>query len=221
MRYNRSPKNINFDLTSIGWPAQYNNAVPDIARTPPTPCVFQFADNIMCTQGQSFIQDRNTQINFTPSLTLVRGRHTLKLGFQFEVGRDNYAQTNVASGAFAFCGSGPACFTGFSFADFLLGYADNPSNVENHFFGQAVVPALIAAQQIYRGFYADDTYHVTNKLTLNLGLRYDLQGPWSERFNRLSFFDPNAQNWLSNPTATAGLTNVPGLPGIRGDRLSG
>jgi hypothetical protein len=215
--YNRSPKNINFDLTSIGWPTQYNNAVPSIARTPPTPCVLNFADNIMCTQGQSFIQDRNTQINLTPSVTLVRGRHTLKLGFQFEVGRDNYAQTNVASGAFAFCGSGQACFTGFSFADFLLGYADNPSNVENHFFGQAVVPALIAGQQLYRGFYADDTYHVTRKLTLNLGLRYDLQGPWSERFNRLSFFDPNAQNWLSNPASTAGLTNVPGLPGIRGD----
>src|SRR6202790_342280 len=136
--YNRAPKNTGFDLTSIGWPAQYNNAVPSIARTPPTPCVLNFADNIMCTQGQSFIQDRNTQINLTPSVTLVRGRHTLKLGFQLEVGRDNYAQTNVASGAFAFCGSGQACFTGFSFADFLLGYADNPSNVENHFFGQAV-----------------------------------------------------------------------------------
>jgi len=176
-----------------------------------------FADNIMCTQGQSFIQDLNTQFNLTPSITMVRGRHTLKLGFQLEIGRDNYAQTNVASGSFAFCGSGQACFTGLSFADFLLGYADNPSNVENHFFGQAVVPALIAGQQIYRGFYADDTYHVTNKLTLNLGLRYDLQGPWSERFNRLSYFDPTAQNWLSNPAANAGLAGVPGLPGVRGD----
>jgi hypothetical protein len=215
--YNRAPINTGFDLTSIGWPAQYNAAVPSIARTPPTPCVLNFADNIMCTQGQSFIQDRNTQINFTPSVTLVRGRHTLKLGFQLEVGRDNYAQTNVASGAFAFCGSGQACFTGFSFADFLLGYADNPSNVENHFFGQAVVPALVAGQQIYKGFYADDTYRVTNKLTLNLGLRYDLQGPWSERFNRLSYFDPSAQNWLSNPSSTAGLANVPGLAGVRGD----
>jgi hypothetical protein len=214
--YNRAPKNVNFDLTSIGWPAQYNSAVPTIARTPPTPCVLNFADNIMCTQGQSFIQDRNTQFNLTPSVTLVRGRHNVKLGFQLEIGRDNYAQTNVASGAFAFCGSGQACFSGFSFADFLLGFADNPSNVENHFFGQAVVPALIAGQQVYRGFYADDTYHVTNKLTLNLGLRYDLQGPWSERFNRLSYFNPTAQNWLSNPSA-AGLAGVPGLPGIRGD----
>jgi Carboxypeptidase regulatory-like domain/TonB dependent receptor-like, beta-barrel len=215
--YNRSPKNSGFDLTAIGWPAAYNTAVPSIARTPPTPCVLNFADNIMCTQGQSFIQDRNTQFNLTPSVTLVRGRHTLKLGFQFELGRDNYAQTNVASGAFAFCGSGQACFTGVSFADFLLGYADNPSNVENHFFGQAVVPALIAGQQVYRAFYADDTYHLTNKLTLNLGLRYDLQGPWSERFDRLSYFDPTAVNWLSSPASTAGLAGVPGLPGTRGD----
>ncbi len=215
--YNRSPKNSGFDLTTIGWPAQYNDAVPSISRTPPTPCILNFADNIMCTQGQSFIQDRNTQFNFSPSVTLVRGRHTLKLGFQLEIGRDNYAQTNVASGAFAFCGSGLQCFTGFSFADFLLGYADNPSNVENHFFGQAVVPALVAGQQIYKGFYADDTYHVTNKLTLNLGMRYDLQGPWSERFNRQSYFDPAAQSWLADPAVTAGLAGVPGLPGLRGD----
>jgi Carboxypeptidase regulatory-like domain/TonB dependent receptor len=215
--YNRSPKNSGFDLTTLGWPAQYNAAVPSIARTPPTPCVFNFADNIMCTQGQSFIQDRNTQLNFSPSITLVRGHHTLKLGAQFELGRDNYAQTNVASGSFAFCGSGLSCFTGFSFADFLLGYADNPSSVENHFFGQAVVPALVAGQQFYRAFYADDTFRVTNKLTLNLGVRYDLQGPWTERFNRQSYFDSTAQSWLSNPAATAGLTNVPGLPGLRGD----
>jgi hypothetical protein len=221
-RYNRSPKNAGFDLTTIFWPAQYNSAVPSGARTPPTPCILNFADNITCTQGQSFIQDRNTQFNFSPNITLVRGRHTLKFGFQLEIGRDNYAQTNVGSGAFAFCGSGLPCFTSFSLADFMLGYADNPSSVENHFFGQAVVPALVAGQQIYRGFYGDDTYHLTSKLTLNLGLRYDLQGPWSERFNRQSFFDQTAQSWLANPSAATagvvnGVVNAPGLPGLRGD----
>jgi hypothetical protein len=214
--YNRSPNNAGFDLTSIGWPAQFNTVIPSIARTPPTPCVLDYADNVMCSQGQSFIQDRNTQFDIGPYLPLVRGRHSLKIGYQFEVGRDNYAQTNVASGSFAFCGSGLSCFTGNGFADFLLGYADNPSNVENHFFGQAVVPALIAGQQIYNAFYADDTFRVNNKLTLNLGLRYDLQGPWSERFNRLSTFNPASPSWLSNPGA-AGLPDVPGLAGLKGD----
>jgi hypothetical protein len=214
--YNRSPNNAGFDLTKIGWPASFNTVIPSIARTPPTPCVLDYADNVMCSQGQSFIQDRNTQFDIGPNLTLVRGRHSLKVGYQFEVGRDNYAQTNVASGSFAFCGSGLACFSGNGFADFLLGYADNPSNVENHFFGQTVVPALIAGQQIYNAFYADDTFRVNNKLTLNLGIRYDLQGPWSERFNRLSYFNPASPSWLANPGA-AGLPDVPGLPGLKGD----
>jgi hypothetical protein len=203
--YNRNPKNAGFDLTTIGWPASYNSVVPDEMRTPPTPCVANFADNIMCTQGQSFIQDRNTQYYLSPSISMLRGRHQFHFGFQFEVGRDNYAQSNIASGSFDFCISGQACFTalpgvpgtGSSFADFLLGYADNFNNFENHFFAQAVVPAFTAGQQIYQAFYLEDSWHTTKKLTLNLGLRYDLQGPWSERFNRLSYFDPTAMNYLT------------------------
>jgi hypothetical protein len=203
--YDRNPTNAGFDLTTIGWPASYNAAVPSALRTPPTPCVANFADNIMCTQGQSFIEDRNTQYYLSPSLAMLRGHHQFHLGLQFQVGRDDYAQSNVATGAFDFCVSGQACFTalpgvpgtGFSFADFLLGYADNFNNLENHFFAQAVVPAFTAGQQIYRALYFDDSWRATRRLTLNLGLRYDLQGPWSERFNRLSYFDPNATNYLT------------------------
>jgi len=217
-RYNRSPENSGFDLTTIGWPASYNSVVPAEMRTPPTPCVANFADNIMCTQGQSFIQDRNTQFYLSPSMSMMRGRHQYHWGFQFEVGRDNYAQSNIASGSFDFCVSGQACFTslpgvsgtGFSFADFLLGYADNFNNLENHFFAQAVVPDFTAGQQIYRALYFDDSWHATNGLTLNLGLRYDLQGPWSERFNRLSYFDPAATNYLTQFLPA-------GSPPVKGD----
>jgi carboxypeptidase family protein len=208
-KYNRNPKNAGFDLTSIGWPSTYNASVPANMRTPPTPCVANITDNIMCTQGQSFIQDRNTQYNISPSLTLMRGRHRYHLGIQFEAGYDNYAQTNVASGAFDFCAPSQACFTGFSFADFLLGYADNFSNFENHFFAQAVVPDFTAGKQVYRAFYFDDAWHATNKLTVSLGLRYELQGPWSERYNRLSYFDPNASNYL-NQFLPAGSPTVKG-----------
>ena len=204
-RYNRSPENSGFDLTKIGWPVSYNEAVPAVMRTPPTPCVANFADSIMCTQGQSYIQDRNTQYSLSPSVSMLRGHHQYQLGFQLEIGRDNYTQSNIASGAFNFCSPGQACFTslpgvsgtGFSFADFLLGYAGNFNNFENHFFAQAVVPAFTAGQQIYRAFYFGDFWHATSRLTLNLGLRYDLQGPWSERFNRLSYFVPTATNFLT------------------------
>ena len=216
--YNRNPKNADFDLTTIGWPESYNLAIPAEMRTPPTPCVANFADNIMCTQGQSFIQDRNTQFYLSPSISILRGHQQFHFGFQFEVGRDDYAQSNVASGAFDFCVSGQACFTGlpgvpgtgFSFADFLLGYADNFNNLENHFFAQAVIPAFTAGQQIYRAWYLDDSWHATTRLTINLGLRYDLQGPWSERFNRLSYFDPAATNYLTQYLPA-------GSPPVKGD----
>lgn len=209
-KYNRTPRNAGFDLTSIGWPASYNATVPALMRTPPTPCVANTTDAIMCSQGQSFIQDRNTQYNLGPSITLMRGHHRYRLGFQLEVGYDNYAQTNVASGAFDFCAPTQACFSGFPFADFLLGYADNFSNFENHFFAQAVVPDFTAAKQVYRAPYFDDTWRVSNHLTLNLGLRYELQGPWSERLNRLSYFDPNAASYLNAFLPT-------GSPTVRGD----
>jgi hypothetical protein len=208
--YLRTPKNTNFDLTSIGWPASYNAVIPQLMRTPPTPCVASFADNIMCTQGQSFIQDRDTQYNVSPSLTLMRGRHLYRFGLQFEVSYDDAAQTNVASGAFDFCGIGAPCFTGMPFADFLLGYADNFRNVNNHFSAQAVVPAFTAGKQVYRALYFNDTWHVTDSLAINLGLRYELQGPWSERYNRLSYFDPRAPSYMNQFLP-------PGSPTVSGD----
>ncbi len=208
-KYNRSPKNAEFDLTSIGWPAAYNSAVPSIMRTPPTPCVANFADNVMCTQGQSFIQDRDTQYNLSPGVTLMRGHHRYHFGGQYEAGYDNYAQTNVASGAFDFCASSQPCFSGFPFADFLLGYADNYSNFENHFFAQAVVPAFTAGKQTYSALYFNDTWHAAERLTLNLGLRYELQSPWTERFDRLSYFDPGAPSYI-NQYLPAGSPTVMG-----------
>jgi len=208
--YLRSPKNAGFDLTLIGWPVGYNTAIPSMMRTPPTPCVASFADNIMCSQGQSFIKDRNTQYNVSPSLTLVRGRHLYHTGVQFEVSYDNAAQTNVASGAFDFCGIGEPCFSGFPMADFLLGYADNFSNVTNHYSAQAVVPAFTAGKQVYRAFYLTHTWRVTDTLSMNIGFRYELQGPWSERFNRLSYFDPHAISYINQFL-------TPGSPPVMGD----
>jgi hypothetical protein len=203
--YLRTPKNAHFDLASIGWPTGYDDSIPAEMRTPPTPCVASFADNIMCSQGQSFIRDRDTQYNLSPSLTLVRGHHLYHSGFQLEVSYDDAAQTNVASGAFDFCGVGEPCFSGVSMADFLLGYADNFSNVNNHFSAQAVVPAFTAGKQVYRAFHFNDTWRVTDALSVNLGLRYELPGPWSERSNRLSYFDPDAPSYINQYLAAGSV----------------
>ena len=73
-------------------------------RTPPTPA-FPFPNDVGKSQGNSAIGDHNTQYNISPALTMIRGKHTLQAGAQFEIGLDNYFQTNIASGAFAFGGN--------------------------------------------------------------------------------------------------------------------
>ena len=200
--YARAPILTGYDLKQLGWPASYNTP-PPVMRTPPTPA-FPFNNDVGKSQGNSAIGDHNTQYNVTPALTMIRGKHTFQVGGQYELGLDNYFQTNIASGAFAFSGSwttntgaptktNPAT-GGFAFADFLLGLSQNQGSFVNQTEGVAQVPAQTAGRQTYRAFYFNDTWRVSNKLTLNLGLRYELQGGWSDRYNRLTFFDPTVVN---------------------------
>ena len=195
--YARAPKLSGFDLTTLGWPSTYNSP-PDSMRTPPTPA-FPFPNDVGKSQGNSAIGDHNTQFNLTPALTMIRGKHTIQTGAQFELGLDNYFQTNIASGAFAFGGNWTTSAAGisnpnFAFADFLLGLSQNQGSFINQTEGVAQVPAQTAGKQWYRALYVNDTWRLTNKLTVNLGLRYELQGTWSDRFNRLSYWDPTATN---------------------------
>jgi Carboxypeptidase regulatory-like domain len=198
--YLRSPTNSSFDLTQYGWPSSYNVAVPAAGRSPFTPCFTPEDQTVTCSQGQSFITDHDTQWALSPNLTWIKGRHTMLFGGQLVVTYDNYAQTNIASGAFAFNGSwtqsNPVAggTGGSSFADFLLGYGLNQSTVFNHNFGETQIPALVAQKEVYRGFFWGDTWRALSKLTISYGLRYDLAGPWSERHDFISYWDPSATN---------------------------
>ncbi|MFZ0817922.1 MAG: carboxypeptidase-like regulatory domain-containing protein [Candidatus Sulfotelmatobacter sp.] len=214
--YLRAPILSGFDLTSLGWSSAYNSPAPAI-RTPPTPA-FPFPNDVGRSQGNSAIGDHNTQYNISPQLTMIRGKHTIQAGGQYELGLDNYYQTNIASGAFGFGGvwtssTGGATnlvtSTQAAFADFLLGLSENQGTFVNQTEGAAQVPALTAGKQTYRALYLDDTWHVRSKLTLNVGLRYELPGTWSERYSRLSYWDPNATNATVTGCSGAG-TVCPG-----------
>jgi hypothetical protein len=146
--------------------------------------------------------------SFAPSLTKIKGRHTLKMGGELRVLRNMYYQSNSPSGEYDFnngmtsVNSLTASPTGNSFASFLLGYGSG---------GSVTTPSFMAEQLISRGMYFGDTFQATRKLTLNLGLRYDLQGNWSERFDRQVVLLPNATSPLSS--AVSALTNpVTGQP---------
>src|SRR5438309_5920691 len=201
--YLRLPINAGFDMTQEFWPASYNSPVPSTERTPLTPC-FGVSDSLVtCSQGQSAIHDLNTQWNLSPQITMIRGRHTFVWGGQLEMGYDNYLQTNTGGGLVSFNGSWTQSFArnftgaagGSDFADFLLGYGLGAGAAfGNQTTGSLVVSGPVSGKQTYRSLYFGDTWHATSKLTLNLGLRYDLQGPWSERFDKMTYFNPSVTN---------------------------
>jgi hypothetical protein len=221
-RYNyvRDPKDSNFDMTLEGWPAAYNPIVPNVERTPMTPCFANSDPLISCSQGQSAINDWDTQYNLSPQFTKIIGRHTLAFGFQVEESFDNYLQTNTGGGLISFNGSWTAPLAsnagvllnggvnGNDYADFLLGYGLGAGAAfGNQTTGSLVVSAPVASKENYRGFYVGDTWHYTSKLTFNLGLRYELAGPYTERFNRLTYFNPTATNAaVTGCNGTAGST---------------
>jgi hypothetical protein len=223
--YLRTPKNSGFDFSTIDWPTAFNTELPSSERTPPTMVIQGESDDLSSSQGQSYIVDHDTQYWVSPTITLVRGRHTIQGGYQQEITLDDYAQSNIISGCIGFGGSftedyfglpgNPAPPTGipagngnqFGLADYLLGWGGSAGQqTGNHFFGTAVIPNLVLGKQTMTAFFANDTVHATSKLTLNLGLRYEYQSPWSERHNRQSYFDPTAVD----PIAAAAVGTVGG-----------
>jgi hypothetical protein len=212
--YLRTPINDNFDVTKECYPAAYNSEVPDIERTPLTPALGIDDPTVSATQGQSAISDHDTQYNLSPSVSWVHGAHTFVFGTQFELSLDNYLQTNTGGGLIAFNGTWTEDqaeglgnpLNGRDFADFLLGYGLGPGTpLSNQVSGSAIISAPIAGRMFYQGYYAGDTWKVTRKLTLNLGIRWDLPGQWTDRFNRLSYVNPGATNGtVTGCSGTAG-----------------
>jgi hypothetical protein len=142
------------------------------------------------------------------SLTKVSGGHTMKFGFEGRMLRVNVWEARSA-GTFNFranetAGPNPTsagATIGNGFASFLLGFgAPNDVLIQNW--------KNVAANSFYWAGYAQDDWRVNSRLTLNLGLRYDIDVPRTERFNRMNFFDPEARSPL------AGV--VSGFPDLKG-----
>lgn len=124
-------------------------------------------------------------------LTIVRGKHNFRVGFEHRRYYTNAFGRGNESGTFNFSPNQTALpgfqnQTGHSFASFLMGAASGTNrSIVSSFFGQRWRSA---------GFYFQDDWKATRRLTLNLGIRWEVIGGWSEVAGRTANFDPTVPN---------------------------
>jgi len=182
----------------------------------PSDLGFQYAPTLASAAGPPFIQiggyasvgdpitgPRNTFQNtfdLSGSLSWVHGRHELKFGGGYRRDQINALQGIASNGFFVFenfpYSDGFASFLSGNPVVFLQGGGNFSREIRDR--------ALDA--------YGQDTYKITSNLTLNLGLRYELPFPSTERHNEVNLFVPGAQSKIM-PNAPAGLL-YPGDPGV-------
>jgi hypothetical protein len=146
-------------------------------------------------------KNRGSQENWTYELTdsvsYLHGRHEWKFGYEYHRGRtfqdpldDSYAQGKFNYSTLETADPQNPSKTGYAFASFLLGDVDsgrrdfNTKGVNNLFR--------------YHALYAQDNFKITPKLTLNLGVRYELFIPRTDTNLTLSTFDPDIPNPAAN-----------------------
>lgn len=191
-----------FNLSSLNLPSQFVSSV--VQQFP----VFNIGDVTGTSNGgDSFTQFQPRNIWATlGSVAWQRGKHSLKFGGDWRVLDFNEGQNSSASGTFGFSRAftqGPnaaqsSATSGYGVASFLLGDASGGSI-------NAINP--ISTQGLYFAAYMQDDWKVTDKLTINLGLRWDVGIGDREKYNRLAYFDPA----YPSPLGT-----VPGLPNLSG-----
>jgi hypothetical protein len=156
------------------------------------------------TQGYTRFGDDIASDNYFNTITLldnltwIKGKHTIKIGVETQAHRDNYRNFGSGGGDFFFSsletGLPGVANSGNSFASFLLGAVDHGSS----YFRSS----LPGGRYKYIGGYFDDTFKVNTKLTVDLGLRYEVQIPVSDVLGRVSYLNSSVPN--------PGAGNLPG-----------
>jgi hypothetical protein len=136
--------------------------------------------------GQYTIKQKTLQIS--DSVTWLRNAHTFKFGGTL-MRRNLYQQRSQFGKGFYFFRDSFGFQTGFS------GYEVSDMLIGKTIFTTSAVPGYVPRDTVSweNALYAQDDWHLNPKLTLNLGLRWDLLTPYYEKNNRMANFDPATQ----------------------------
>ncbi len=133
----------------------------------------------------NYQRDISNEFNYAGNLTWTRGSHTLKGGFNLTRYQQNTPGpvTGLRRGSFNFRGD----FTGQAFADLLLGYPFTASRV--------VGKGVETGRSWWHGYFFQDDWRVSRRLTLNFGLRYEYISPLVDNLDRRSTFWPLSNDY--------------------------
>lgn len=218
---NYNPHGVSDPLAKLGFPSYLNSngfiGVPATFIDMYAPAAFT---NIGNDPFQNMLLGQDTG-QLAAILDKVHGRHEIKFGFDGRIHQINYIQTNGPNGFFDFaadgsnaCPGGLEACGGDGMASFMMGQITQAS-ASNGWGSYYEIQDRPATTNYQYGFFVQDNWKTTPKLTLNLGLRYDVTLPRTERFNRQNWFDPNATSPLNggsvsyNDPVTGALVNVP------------
>ncbi|MEX2273294.1 MAG: TonB-dependent receptor [Vicinamibacterales bacterium] len=193
---------LGFKPSSLGFPAAID-AAPDRMMFP----AFG-ASGYVSLGGNDHRYNAFMSYPLLVGLTRTTSRHTLKTGFDGRMIRVNVWEARAA-GTFNFSAGftqGPnpntaSSTAGNGLASLLLGTGTTGNTLIQNWKN-------VASQNFYFAGYVQDDWRVNARLTLNLGLRYDLETPRTERFDRMNYFDPDARSPLA--------ARVPQFPDLRG-----
>jgi carboxypeptidase family protein len=198
--YDRTPGNLGTDLVStFGLPLVPYGQISERSGIPGMETIPSIAAGQNQVIGTGLILGDDYTYSFTPTLTKIFGKHTLKAGANILQAEVNYFQNNNTGGTFTFTnaptaldGTNPGS-TGDPFASFMIGQPTGGTYQSSSFtYGRSR----------YQAYFAEDSWQLNSRLTVTAGLRLESPGAYTETADRLATFNPD----LPNPLL-AGRTN--------------
>jgi hypothetical protein len=147
-------------------------------------------------------ENKNRSMQFLNNTSWIRGRHTIRFGAEIRNDQFNQDGNQFARGNFGFeinaTKQSPTGAGGNAFADFLLGEIRRPETAV------AIGSARFRTNSF--NLYIDDSWKITNRLTLALGLRYENTPPWKDTTGKLF---SAAIPFMDNTPQVADLSRYP------------